>query len=49
MPAPDNTPDEIYRLMLRCWEYKSESRPNFEQIYTVLETLCAAYNRVAFC
>ncbi|XP_044263147.1 tyrosine-protein kinase Fer isoform X1 [Tribolium madens] len=47
MPAPDNTPDEMYRLMLRCWEYKPENRPNFEQIYTVVETLCAAY-RVSF-
>ncbi|XP_060523708.1 tyrosine-protein kinase Fer isoform X2 [Cylas formicarius] len=43
MPAPENTPDEMYRLMLRCWEYKPENRPNFEQIYTVVETLCAAY------
>lgn len=49
MPASDNTPDEMYRLMLRCWEYKPENRPNFEQIYSVVETLCAAYNRVAFC
>lgn len=47
MPAPDNTPDEMYRLMLRCWEYSSENRPNFEQIYTVVETLCQAY-RVSF-
>lgn len=22
MPAPESTPDEIYRLMLRCWEYE---------------------------
>ncbi|XP_066150936.1 tyrosine-protein kinase Fer isoform X1 [Euwallacea fornicatus] len=48
MPAPDNTPDEMYRLMLRCWEYKPENRPNFEQIYTVVETLCSAY-RATFC
>ncbi|XP_023012456.2 tyrosine-protein kinase Fer isoform X2 [Leptinotarsa decemlineata] len=48
MPAPENTPDEMYRLMLRCWEYKPENRPNFEQIYSVVETLCNAY-RVSFC
>ncbi|VEN38029.1 unnamed protein product [Callosobruchus maculatus] len=48
MPAPESTPDEMYRLMLRCWEYKPENRPNFEQIYSVVETLCAAY-RVTFC
>lgn len=43
MPLPDNTPDEMYRLMLKCWEYKPENRPNFEQIYTVVETLSGAY------
>ncbi|XP_030767595.1 tyrosine-protein kinase Fer isoform X2 [Sitophilus oryzae] len=48
MPAPENTPDEMYRLMLRCWEYKPENRPNFEQVYTVVETLCSAY-RATFC
>ncbi|XP_017777356.1 PREDICTED: tyrosine-protein kinase Fer isoform X3 [Nicrophorus vespilloides] len=47
MPAPENTPDEMYRLMLRCWDYQPENRPNFEQIYTVVDTLCAAY-RVSF-
>ncbi|XP_014602816.1 PREDICTED: tyrosine-protein kinase Fps85D isoform X1 [Polistes canadensis] len=43
MPAPENAPDEIYRLMLRCWEYEPEKRPHFEQIYTVVETLSQAY------
>ncbi|KAK4881692.1 hypothetical protein RN001_005011 [Aquatica leii] len=43
MPAPENTPDEMYRLMLRCWEYQPENRPNFEQIFTVVDTLCQAY------
>ncbi|XP_076655850.1 tyrosine-protein kinase Fer isoform X5 [Halictus rubicundus] len=43
MPAPDNTPDEIYRLMLRCWEYEPEKRPHFDHIYTVVETLSQAY------
>ncbi|XP_017757150.1 PREDICTED: tyrosine-protein kinase Fer isoform X2 [Eufriesea mexicana] len=43
MPAPENTPDEIYRLMLRCWEYEPDKRPHFDQIYTVVETLSQAY------
>ncbi|XP_076239316.1 tyrosine-protein kinase Fer isoform X3 [Calliopsis andreniformis] len=43
MPAPENTPEEIYRLMLRCWEYEPEKRPHFDQIYTVVETLSQAY------
>lgn len=43
MPAPDGTPEEIYRLMLRCWDYEPEKRPHFDQIYTVVETLSQAY------
>ncbi|KAL6437637.1 hypothetical protein ACFW04_004210 [Cataglyphis niger] len=43
MPAPDGTPEEIYRLMLRCWEYEPEKRPHFDQIFTVVETLSQAY------
>ncbi|XP_015182781.1 PREDICTED: tyrosine-protein kinase Fps85D isoform X2 [Polistes dominula] len=43
MPSPENAPDEIYRLMLRCWEYEPEKRPHFDQIYTVIETLSQAY------
>lgn len=39
MPAPEGTPEEIYRLMLRCWEYEPEKRPHFDQIYNALETL----------
>ncbi|XP_039290002.1 tyrosine-protein kinase Fer isoform X8 [Nilaparvata lugens] len=42
MPAPEGTPDEMYRLMLRCWEYKPENRPHFEQIYSVVDTLCSS-------
>ncbi|XP_012268401.1 tyrosine-protein kinase Fer isoform X3 [Athalia rosae] len=42
MPAPEGTPEEIHRLMLRCWEYEPEKRPHFEQIYTVVDTLSQA-------
>nr|CAD7429171.1 unnamed protein product [Timema monikensis] len=42
MPAPDGTPDEMYRLMLRCWEYEPEKRPHFEQIFLVVDTLYGA-------
>lgn len=43
MPAPDGTPEEVYRLMLRCWEYEPEKRPHFDNIYTVIDTLSQAY------
>ncbi|XP_044731364.1 tyrosine-protein kinase Fer isoform X2 [Chrysoperla carnea] len=39
MPAPDGTPEEMYRLMLRCWEYQPEGRPHFAEIYSVVEIL----------
>ncbi|XP_068087145.1 tyrosine-protein kinase Fer isoform X4 [Anabrus simplex] len=43
MPAPEGTPDEMYRLMLRCWEYDPDNRPHFDQIYMVVDTL---YNAI---
>ncbi|XP_038104059.1 tyrosine-protein kinase Fer isoform X3 [Culex quinquefasciatus] len=39
MPAPDNTPPEMYRLMLKCWSYEAENRPHFDEIYTVVDAL----------
>ncbi|XP_022179496.1 tyrosine-protein kinase Fer isoform X3 [Myzus persicae] len=39
MPAPEGTPDEIYRLMLQCWQYQPENRPHFDRIYAAMESL----------
>ncbi|XP_062557777.1 tyrosine-protein kinase Fer isoform X1 [Armigeres subalbatus] len=39
MPAPENTPPEMYRLMLKCWSYEPENRPHFDEIYTVVDAL----------
>jgi len=39
MPAPDGTPDEIYQLMLRCWQYESEDRPHFSEIHATVDLL----------
>ncbi|XP_043221676.1 tyrosine-protein kinase Fer-like isoform X2 [Amphibalanus amphitrite] len=39
MPAPDGTPDAMYRLMLRCWEYQPENRPHFAEIFTQVNGL----------
>uniref|UniRef100_A0A1Q3FTM0 Tyrosine-protein kinase n=1 Tax=Culex tarsalis TaxID=7177 RepID=A0A1Q3FTM0_CULTA len=39
MPAPDNTPPEMYRLMLKCWSYEPENRPHFDEIFTVVDAL----------
>ncbi|XP_061393896.1 tyrosine-protein kinase Fer isoform X2 [Musca vetustissima] len=39
MPAPDNAPAEMYRLMLQCWAAEPESRPHFDEIYNVVDAL----------
>lgn len=42
MPAPEGCSEEVYALMLRCWEYEPEKRPHFHQIYTLIDNI---YNR----
>lgn len=39
MPTPEGAIPEIYRLMLRCWSYEPETRPHFDEIYTIVDTL----------
>ncbi|XP_064471563.1 tyrosine-protein kinase Fer-like isoform X2 [Ornithodoros turicata] len=36
LPSPDHTPQGTYELMLRCWEYNPDKRPNFQQIHSIL-------------
>ncbi|XP_048450649.1 tyrosine-protein kinase Fer isoform X2 [Rhincodon typus] len=38
MSPPQKCPEEIYTIMLKCWEYKPENRPNFSDVYK--ELLC---------
>ncbi|CAH0723870.1 unnamed protein product, partial [Brenthis ino] len=42
MPAPDGCAEDVYALMLRCWEYEPDKRPHFHQIYTIIDNI---YNR----
>ncbi|XP_059053619.1 tyrosine-protein kinase Fer isoform X1 [Achroia grisella] len=42
MPAPESCAEDVYALMLRCWEYEPEKRPHFHQIYTIIDNI---YNR----
>ncbi|XP_021957925.1 tyrosine-protein kinase Fer [Folsomia candida] len=37
MPAPEHTPDVMYQLMTRCWQYEPEQRPRFSEIYPEVE------------
>jgi len=39
MPAPEGTPDEMYKLMLRCWQYEPEDRPHFPEIHSTIDLL----------
>ncbi|XP_022108596.1 ephrin type-A receptor 4-like isoform X2 [Acanthaster planci] len=37
MPRPDHCQDEIYQLMLACWQEESTARPSFTEISQKLE------------
>uniref|UniRef100_F6RPL0 Tyrosine-protein kinase n=1 Tax=Xenopus tropicalis TaxID=8364 RepID=F6RPL0_XENTR len=37
--VPDNCPDEVYSLMLRCWEYDPKKRPNFSTVHQELVSI----------
>ncbi|XP_031620285.1 tyrosine-protein kinase Fer isoform X1 [Contarinia nasturtii] len=39
MPAPECATPEIYRLMLKCWAYEPDTRPHFDEIYTIVDSL----------
>uniref|UniRef100_A0A4W3JW19 Tyrosine-protein kinase n=1 Tax=Callorhinchus milii TaxID=7868 RepID=A0A4W3JW19_CALMI len=39
MSTPQKCPEEIYNIMLRCWEYKPENRPNFSDIHKELTAI----------
>ncbi|XP_026565145.1 tyrosine-protein kinase Fes/Fps isoform X1 [Pseudonaja textilis] len=32
LSAPDQCPEDVYQLMLKCWEYKPQKRPSFSTI-----------------
>ena len=39
MPAPEGIPEEMYQLMLRCWNYEPEDRPHFPEIQQQVDLL----------
>ena len=39
LPKPEGCPQDIYELMLRCWEYSADERANFEEIFSTLAAL----------
>ncbi|KAF1450918.1 Tyrosine-protein kinase Fer, partial [Pygoscelis papua] len=39
MSAPQKCPEEIYKIMQRCWAYKPENRPKFSEIQKELSSI----------
>ncbi|XP_050739542.1 tyrosine-protein kinase Fer-like isoform X4 [Eriocheir sinensis] len=39
MQAPVNTPDTMYQLMLKCWQYEPDNRPHFPEIYNTVHDI----------
>ncbi|NWT04075.1 HCK kinase, partial [Mionectes macconnelli] len=42
MPRPENCPEELYDIMMRCWKSRPEDRPTFEYTQSVLEDFFTA-------
>ena len=43
MPTPDGAPEEMYQLMLRCWQYEPDDRPHFNEIHSSIDLLYSRY------
>nr|DBA23373.1 TPA: hypothetical protein GDO54_014290 [Pyxicephalus adspersus] len=39
MSAPQKCPEEVFRIMQRCWEYKPENRPKFSEVQKELAAI----------
>ena len=39
MPAPEDTPNDIYSLMLKCWSADPANRPHFNEIHDAVSAL----------
>ena len=39
LPKPEGCPQDIYELMLRCWEYAADERANFKEIFSSLAAI----------
>ncbi|XP_041424297.1 tyrosine-protein kinase Fer [Xenopus laevis] len=39
MSAPQNCPEEVFRIMQKCWEYKPENRPKFSEMQKELSLI----------
>lgn len=37
LPQPSRMQDDVYELLLRCWDAKPEKRPTFKELYEMLD------------
>ncbi|CAF0736648.1 unnamed protein product [Brachionus calyciflorus] len=43
LDKPEKCPNELYKLMLQCWEYDSSKRPNFSQLKNSIDFIYTQY------
>jgi len=36
LEKPENCPNEIYQIMMQCWNKNPQERPSFKEIYNIL-------------
>jgi len=39
LPQPSNCPNEVYQLMLKCWNINSDERPSFKDLFDQLTAI----------
>lgn len=42
LESPPNTPECIYELMIRTWDYNPDRRPHFTEIRETLDSITSA-------
>ncbi len=36
LPPPENVPKDIWAMILKCWSWKADQRPSFDEIEQVI-------------
>ena len=39
LECPENCPESVYKLMLDCWAYQPECRPNASEVYQTIKLI----------
>ena len=47
LPKPKECPEEIYKLMMACWDAEPNKRPNFDEILSTLTALLNQHKPLA--